>query len=91
MKFECQSFNVQNNAQNCKKGDKLFVGKELFCQTQAVSETTKGKVLKVRFISNKKKTESGAQCTISCIDPPVTTEAPSEPPSTTEGNVSLKV
>jgi len=85
MKFECQSFNVQNNAQNCKKGDKLFVGKDLFCQTQAVSETTKGKVLKVRFISNKKKTESGAQCTISCIDPPVTTEGPStEPPSTTE-------
>merc|ERR1711945_89478 len=85
MKFGCQSFNVQNNAQNCKKGDKLFVGKELFCQTQAVSETTKGKVLKVRFISNKKKTESGAQCTISCIDPepPVTTEGPSsEAPST---------
>jgi len=88
MKFECQSFNVQNNAQNCKKGDKLFVGKDLFCQTQAVSETTKGKVLKVRFISNKKKTESGAQCTISCIDPepPVTTEPPvTGAPSTTEG------
>jgi len=86
MKFECQSFNVQNNAQNCKKGDKLFIGKEVFCQTQTVSETTKGKVLKVRFISNKKKTESGAQCTVSCIDPepPVTTEAPSSP-STTEG------
>merc|ERR1719450_1673405 len=87
MKFECQSFNVQSNAQNCKKGDKLFIGKEVFCQTQAVSVTTDKKVLKVRFISNKKKTESGAQCTVSCIDPepPVTTEAPSEPPSTTEG------
>merc|ERR1719450_2106433 len=88
MQVECQSFNVQNNAQNCKKGDKLFVGKNAYCQTQTVSETTKGKVLKVRFISNKKKTESGAQCTISCIDPepPVTTEAPSsEAPSTTEG------
>jgi len=86
MKFECQSFNVQNNAQNCKKGDKLFIGKNVFCQTQAVSETTTKKVLKVRFISNKKKTESGAQCTISCIDPepPVSTEAPSSP-STTEG------
>jgi len=85
MKFECQSFNVQNNAQNCKKGDKLFIGKNVFCQTQAVSETTTKKVLKVRFISNKKKTESGAQCTISCIDPepPVSTEAPSSP-STTE-------
>merc|ERR1719308_245724 len=86
MKFECQSFNVQNNAQNCKKGDKLFIGNKAFCQTQAVSETTEKKVLKVRFISNKKKTESGAQCTVSCIDPepPVTTEAP----STTEGKYS---
>merc|ERR1719147_36610 len=43
MKFECQSFNVQNNAQNCKKGDKLFIGNEVFCQTQTVSETTKRK------------------------------------------------
>jgi len=27
MKFECQSFNVQNNAEDCSKGDKLFIGK----------------------------------------------------------------
>ena len=53
-----------------------------------MSETTTKKVMKIKFISNKKKTGSGAQCTIECSDP----EAPgvTETPSTTEGTVSLK-
>jgi len=76
LKFECQSFNLQ-------KGDKLIIGKNKYFLDEDVSETTTKKVMKVRFISNKKKTGSGAQCTIECSDP----EAPgvTESPSTTEG------
>jgi len=75
LKFECQSFNLQ-------KGDKLIIGKNKYFLDEDVSETTTKKVMKVRFISNKKKTGSGAQCTIECSDP----EAPgvTESPSTTE-------
>jgi len=75
LKFECQSFNLQ-------KGDKLIIGKNKYFLDEDVSETTTKKVMKVRFISNKKKTGSGAQCTIECSDP----EAPgvTETPSTTE-------
>merc|ERR1712168_967172 len=76
LKFECQSFNLQ-------KGDKLIIGKNKYFLDEDVSETTTKKVMKVRFISNKKKTGAGAQCTIECSDP----EAPgvTETPSTTEG------
>merc|ERR1712227_1184764 len=76
LKFECQSFDLQ-------KGDKLIIGKNKYFLDEDVSETTTKKVMKVRFISNKKKTGSGAQCTIECSDP----EAPgvTETPSTTEG------
>jgi len=82
LKFECQSFNLQ-------KGDKLIIGKNKYFLDEAVSETTTKKVMKVRFISNKKKTGAGAQCTIECSDP----EAPgvTETPSTTEGTTSSTV
>merc|ERR1712170_19970 len=82
LKFECQSFNLQ-------KGDKLIIGKNKYFLDEAVSETTTKKVMKIRFISNKKKTGAGAQCTIECSDP----EAPgvTETPSTTEGTTSSTV
>jgi len=68
LKFSCSSVDIENkDASKCRKGSKLFVGKEVFCQEQTVDVTTTMRSLRIRFNSNKKAVEAtGAQCTITC-------------------------
>jgi len=76
LQFVCPPVDIDNKDANCKKGDKLFVGKKVFCQNQEVMEETTGRTLKVKFVSNKKGEGMGAQCTITCLgEEPATTAA----------------
>merc|ERR1719342_908090 len=84
IKFECESFNVHNrDGARCMRGDKLIIGRrKAYCQKMTVRRTTKGGFLKIRFLSNRSRNQSGAQCTIQCVK-----SATTSPPVTTSGTV----
>ena len=87
MRFKCSSFNVHNrDGRRCRKGDKLFVGKKVYCRTRAPKVFTSGNpkvriyqllgrvlhsfISQVRFVSNARKNGAGARCTMTCIETP---------------------
>merc|ERR1719150_2219373 len=81
MKFSCSSLDLPNkDKKKCRKGDRLMVGKKVFCLKKKPSVTVQGKAakkgLKVMFMTDKKKFGGGAQCTAECIQG-VTTTTPS--------------
>merc|ERR1719150_573894 len=87
MKFSCSSLDLPNkDKKKCRKGDRLMVGKKVFCLKKKPSVTVQGKAakkgLKVMFMTDKKKFGGGAQCTAECIQGVTTTT-----PSTTAGRV----
>merc|ERR1712045_849573 len=81
MKFSCSSLDLPNkDKKKCRKGDRLMVGKKVFCLKKKPSVTVQGKAakkgLKVMFMTDKKKFGGGAQCTAECIQGVTTTPAP---------------
>merc|ERR1719213_1078488 len=88
MKFSCSSLDLPNkDKKKCRKGDRLMVGKKVFCLKKKPSVTVQGKAakkgLKVMFMTDKKKFGGGAQCTAECIQGVTTTPAPTTAGTTT--------
>jgi len=80
MKFSCSSFDVDNKAAACNRGDRMQVGKQKFCK-QTGPDVETNKILKIRFLSNKAKQASGAQCTIQCDDGSGSSPSPAPTPA----------
>jgi len=69
LSLSCPSFALPNKDVNkCRKGDKLRVGKQIFCNDQ--SPATVGKdFLKLTFLSHKATKSNGvAKCKVECLE-----------------------
>merc|ERR1711892_897846 len=91
--FRCSEFNINNKDATCKRADKMIVqeGKETkksYCQSVGPDVTTSASILKVSFVSDRKRQASGAECTVSCYDGPTTAE-PATTTTTGEEPVSM--
>jgi len=88
IRFSCDGFDLPNrDANRCRKGDRLILGKKAYCQTNSPDPITlKGKAakkgLRVMFISDKKSQGDGPVCTAVCLDGAAATTTA---PTTTSG------
>jgi len=90
LNIKCPTFNLKNK-KKCKKGDYLEVNGRKFCNKNGPDFTTDKKKLFLRFVSDEKKTASGAKCLISCLDDTQTTATTSITTTTTScGSLPLK-
>merc|ERR1711892_271092 len=92
--FRCSEFNINNKDATCKRADKMIVqeGKETkksYCQSVGPDVTTSENILKVSFVSDRKRQASGAECTVSCYDGPTTAEPATTTTTTGEQPVSM--
>merc|ERR1739838_325043 len=92
--FRCSEFNINNKDATCKRTDKMIVqeGKETkksYCQSVGPDVTTSENILKVSFVSDRKRQASGAECTVSCYDGPTTAEPATTTTTTGEQPVSI--
>jgi len=88
LNFACSSFDVINN-EECgqRKGDRMVVNGDKYCQREGPDFTTDGAKLNVNFFSGSKKHGTGANCTIQCLTDvqlSTTTEATTTEAFTTE-------
>jgi len=67
LNFACSSFDVKNNEDCVKKGDRMIINGDKYCQREGPDFTTNGTKLNVNFISGRKKHGTGANCTIQCL------------------------
>ena len=68
---------------------KFYICHFSYCQSIGPDVTTSENILKVSFVSDRKRQASGAECTVSCYDGPTTAEPATTTTTTGEQPVSM--